>query len=63
MLARNISAWVAFFMFSFSSAIFVALTSGLGLYLKETRDSFKIRPLNFEKKWMLNSEKCFLKYQ
>ena len=31
-------------------------------YVKETRNSSKIRPLDFEKK-MNNSEKCFVKYQ
>ena len=32
-------------------------------YLKETRNSSKTRPLDFEKKWKLNSEICFVKYQ
>ena len=31
--------------------------------LKETRNSSKIRPLDFEKKGQLNSEKCSAKYQ
>ena len=31
--------------------------------LKETRNSSKIQPLDFDKKWKLNSKKCFVKYQ
>ena len=31
--------------------------------LKEMRNSSKMRPLDFEKKWKLNSKKCFVKYQ
>ena len=31
--------------------------------LKNTRNLLKILPLDFEKKWKLNPEKCFSKYQ
>ena len=39
------------------------MTVALTFLLKETRNSSKIQPLYFEKKWYLNSEKCFVKYQ
>ena len=41
----------------------ILFLTSLLIVLKETRNSSKFRPLDLEKKWKLNFEKCFVNYQ